>query len=55
MVIPLTFVHQADGTYQATGKFRFKQSDFGIKPVRVAGGTVKVKDELETEFDIFLK
>jgi polyisoprenoid-binding protein YceI len=55
VVIPLTFVQQAEGTYRATGKFQFKQSAFGIKPVRVAGGTVKVKDELETEFDIFLK
>jgi polyisoprenoid-binding protein YceI len=55
VVIPLTLVHEAEGTYRATGKFQFKQSAFGIKPVRVAGGTVKVKDELETEFEIFLK
>jgi hypothetical protein len=31
-----------------------KQSDFGIKPVKVAGGTVKVKDEVRIEFDIQL-
>jgi len=55
VVIPLTLAHQTDGTYRATGKFQFKQSAFGIKAVRVAGGTVKVKDALETEFDIFLK
>ena len=55
VVIPLTFVHQAEGTYRATGRFQFKQSAFGIKPVKVAGGTVKVKDELDTEFDIVLK
>jgi len=29
-----------------------KQTDFGIKPVTIAGGTVKVKDELTIEFDI---
>jgi len=55
VVIPLTFVKGADGTYRATGRFAFRQTAFGIKPVKVAGGAVKVKDELETEFDIALK
>jgi len=32
-----------------------KQSDFGITPVTVAGGTVKVKDELAIEFDIVMR
>lgn len=31
-----------------------RQSDFGIKPVSIAGGMVKVKDELQIEFDIVL-
>ena len=30
----------------------FKQSNFGISPIRIAGGTVKVKDEVKIEFDI---
>jgi hypothetical protein len=30
----------------------FKQSDFGITPIRIAGGTIKVKDEIKIEFDI---
>jgi polyisoprenoid-binding protein YceI len=34
------------------GRCQIKQTDFGIHPVRVAGGTVKVKDELEIEFSI---
>ncbi len=55
VVIPVTVTHQEDGTYRAVGKYTFKQSSFGIKPVRVAGGTIKVKDEVETEFEIFLK
>jgi polyisoprenoid-binding protein YceI len=55
VVIPVAFMHQPDGTYQAVGKYAFKQSSFGIKPVRVGGGTIKVKDEVETEFEIFLK
>jgi polyisoprenoid-binding protein YceI len=55
VVIPITFMQQGEGIYRAVGKFAFKQSSFGIKPVRVAGGTIKVKDEVETEFEIFLK
>jgi polyisoprenoid-binding protein YceI len=34
------------------GSATIKQSDFGIEPIRIAGGTVKVKDELKIEFDI---
>jgi len=34
------------------GTCTLKQRDFGITPITVAGGTVKVKDELEIEFDI---
>jgi polyisoprenoid-binding protein YceI len=32
-----------------------KQRDFGIKPVSVAGGTVKVKDEVALEFQVALQ
>jgi polyisoprenoid-binding protein YceI len=34
------------------GSASIKQTDFGIEPIRIAGGTVKVKDELRVEFDI---
>jgi hypothetical protein len=34
------------------GSASFKQSEFGINPIRIAGGTVKVKDELKIEFDV---
>ena len=34
------------------GSASLKQSAFGITPIRVAGGTVKVKDEVKIEFDI---
>ncbi len=37
------------------GKATVKQTEFGMKPVTVAGGTVKVKDEVEIEFEIVLK
>jgi polyisoprenoid-binding protein YceI len=39
-----------EGVYE--GKTKLKQTDFGIQPVSAAGGTVKVKDELEIEFHI---
>ncbi len=39
-----------DGHYRGTASI--KQSDFGIEPIRIAGGTVKVKDEVKIEFDI---
>ncbi|MBZ5567329.1 MAG: YceI family protein [Acidobacteriia bacterium] len=35
-----------------TGSATVKQSEFGIKPVTVAGGTVQVKDGVEVVFDI---
>ena len=34
------------------GSASLKQSSFGITPIRVAGGTVKVNDEVKIEFDI---
>jgi len=30
-----------------------KQTDFGIKPISVAGGIIKVKNEIELDFQIF--
>lgn len=46
-------VTSASGHYRGTAAF--KQTEFGITPVSVAGGTVKVKDELKIEFDIVLR
>jgi hypothetical protein len=43
-------VTERDGHY--FGTFALKQRDFGIEPVRIAGGVVSVKDELTVEFDI---
>ena len=34
------------------GRCRIKQTDFGIEPVTVGGGLVKVKNELDVEFAI---
>jgi polyisoprenoid-binding protein YceI len=38
------------GRYRGTANF--KQTQFGIRPVAVAGGSVKVKDDLRIEFEI---
>jgi len=37
---------------RAQGQFAVLQSAYDIKPVRVAGGTLKLKDELQCSFDI---
>jgi hypothetical protein len=34
------------------GTCTLKQRDFGITPISIAGGTVKVKNELKIDFDI---
>jgi polyisoprenoid-binding protein YceI len=43
-------VRTENGGYVGTSTL--KQRDFGITPVSIAGGTVKVKDELKIEFNI---
>jgi len=45
-------VREQGGRY--TGTCRFKITEFHIKPVKVAGGTIRVKDEVQVEFDIQL-
>jgi len=40
----------SEGRYR--GETRILQRDFGITPIRIAGGTVSVKDEVRIEFDI---
>ena len=37
---------------RAEGEVFILQTDYGITPVKVGGGTVKVKDKLKTTFDI---
>ena len=37
---------------RAKGEFTLKQTDYGIKLVSVAGGALKIKDELKFTFDV---
>jgi polyisoprenoid-binding protein YceI len=46
-------VEYKDGHCQGSAQLR--QHDFGMTPVTIAGGAVKVKDEVRIEFDIVLK
>jgi hypothetical protein len=41
-----------DDMLRASGEFTLIQSDFGIKPISVAGGALKVKDELKLSFEM---
>jgi len=48
---PVAFrVQKVNGRYQ--GVAEVKQKDFGISPISIAGGGVKVKDAVRIEFDI---
>lgn len=44
-------VEGRDGHYSGTAQLR--QTDFAIKPVSIAGGSIKVKDEVRVEFELF--
>jgi polyisoprenoid-binding protein YceI len=46
-------VRRAGDAY--TGRTVLKQTDFGIKPVSVGGGTIRVKNEIEIEFKIYTR
>lgn len=45
-------LHVARSDLHYRGQTTLKQSDFGITPISIARGTVKVKDELKIEFDV---
>ena len=48
-------VNVQGGSGHYTGSAALKQTDFGITPISIAGGSVKVKDEIRVEFEIFGK
>jgi len=51
VTFPLT-LRLSSGELIAQGEFFFLQTDYGIKPVKVGGGAVKVKDRLRIHFEI---
>lgn len=48
----LARVYLAGETLRAQGEATIRQAEYGIRPVAVAGGMLKVKDELKVTFDI---
>jgi polyisoprenoid-binding protein YceI len=40
---------------RASGDFTLRQSDYDIKPISVAGGALKVKDELKFSFEMVVR
>jgi polyisoprenoid-binding protein YceI len=46
-------VHRGDATH-FDGSATIRQTDFGIRPIRIAGGTVAVKDDVRVDFQIVL-
>ncbi len=46
-------VKEANGEY--TGETTIRQTDFGIRPIRLANGLIKIRDELDVAFHIATK
>lgn len=46
-------VRRAGDSYSA--RTTLKQTDFGIKPISIGGGMIKVKDQVEIDFTIFVR
>jgi len=53
--LPLVIQKSSSNGAKVTGRYVLKQSAFGITPVKVMGGTVRVKDEITIEFELQLK
>ena len=53
--IPVVLTREASAGARVSGRYALKQTTFGIKPISLAGGTVKVKDEIRIEFDLQLR
>jgi polyisoprenoid-binding protein YceI len=51
VAIPAKLVFNADNLH-ARGDFSVRQTQYNIKPVSIAAGTIKVKDEVKFSFDI---
>jgi polyisoprenoid-binding protein YceI len=54
ITVPVRYTRNPDGSLDFSGEFQLKQTDFGIKPVSVGGGTVNVKNEIRIRFAVTL-
>lgn len=53
LTIPVRVQIVEDGSLNAYADVSILQTDFGITPIKVAGGTVRVKDKLKLTFQLF--
>jgi hypothetical protein len=51
---PITLTVKETGDFYTTHTV-LKQTDFGIKPISIGGGMIKVKNEVELDFQIFAR
>ncbi|MDA2927815.1 YceI family protein [Acidobacteria bacterium AH-259-G07] len=49
----LAKIEATEPRLHVSGRSRFKQTEFGIKPVTAGAGTVRVKDEIELSFRVY--
>jgi len=49
---PVTLIVKRDGE-SYTGHTVINQTDFGIKPISMGGGMIKIKDQVDIDFQIF--
>ena len=54
VTIPLKF-ERTGNAIKVSGRHTVRQSAFGIKPTRVAGGLVRVKDDVSCDFNLVLE
>jgi len=52
---PIVFEVVRKGADHFTGSATVRQTAFGIMPIKIAGGTVRVKDDVKVVFDIVLR
>ncbi|MDD2677371.1 MAG: YceI family protein [Methylacidiphilaceae bacterium] len=51
IAFPVRFL-PSPGGIRVAGTAKVRQSDFGIEPIRIAGGTVRIKDLVEIHFSV---
>ena len=51
---PVEFQVTRKAADRFVGSATLRQTDFGITPIRIAGGTVRVKDAVRVDFDIIV-
>ncbi len=52
--VPANYEENGKGGGRVHGQFTIQQTDFGIRPQSVAGGTVKVADEVTIRFQVVI-